>query len=112
MIPAHRRGCAPHLIILSLCILLVVPVSAGMTTTEVTVTKLAADGVTVLNQTTVDWQWMKENLPVIGDGETTYYTQGPIFEDAWNEAHPGETYDPWNPTDAWDAEWSNDRQWS
>ena len=99
MIPAHRRGCAPHLIILSLCILLVVPVSAGMTTTEVTVTKLAADGVTVLNQTTVDWQWMKENLPVIGDGETTYYTQGPIFEDAWNEAHPGETYDPWNPTE-------------
>ena len=99
MIPARRRGCIPHLIILSLCILLVVPVSAGMTTTEVTVTKLAADGVTVLNQTTVDWQWMKENLPIVGDGETTYYTQGPIFEDAWNEAHPGETYDPWNPTE-------------
>lgn len=87
------------LCLLVLCSLLVAPVSAGMTTTEVTVTKLASDGVTVLNQTTVDWQWMKENLPVIGDGETIYYMQGPIFEDAWNEAHPGETYDPWNPSE-------------
>ncbi len=87
------------LCLLVLCSLLAAPVSAGMTTTDVTVTKLASDGVTVLNQTTVDWQWMKENLPVIGDGETIYYMQGPIFEDAWNEAHPGETYDPWNPTE-------------
>ena len=70
-----------------------------MTTQEVTVIKLAADGSTVLNQTTVDWQWMMENLPVVGDGETIYYNQGPIFEDAWNEVHPGETYDPWNPTE-------------
>jgi len=87
------------LVLLIFCGLLIAPVSAGMTTQEVTVIKLAADGSTVLNQTTVDWRWMMENLPVVGDGETIYYTQGPIFEDAWNEVHPGETYDPWNPTE-------------
>jgi PGF-pre-PGF domain-containing protein len=77
--------------------MLVAPATAA--TTEVTVTKLASDDKTVLDQKTVTWQWMKDNLPVLGDGEMVYYTQGPVFEDAWTEVHPGEPYDGWNPTE-------------
>lgn len=32
--------------------------------------------------------WMEENLPVMGDGTTHYYLQGPVFD---------ESEDPWNP---------------
>ncbi|MBT8508659.1 hypothetical protein AZH53_09605 [Methanomicrobiaceae archaeon CYW5] len=61
-------------------LLMVVPASAAGTT-EITVTKLANDGVTVLNETTVDYIWMEANLPVYGDGVTHYYHQGPVFID-------------------------------
>ncbi|WP_235855673.1 PKD domain-containing protein [Methanofollis fontis] len=77
--------------------LLAAPAAAALTTTEVTITKLASDDETVLCRATVDWVWMMENLPVLGDGQTVYYTQGPVFEGAWEDTHPGETYDPWNP---------------
>lgn len=57
-------------------------------TTEVHVIKYAPDG-TVLNETTVTYQWIEENLPVQGDGVTHYYHQGPVFEgDKWD---PNET---------------------
>ncbi|MCM2467020.1 PEGA domain-containing protein [Methanoculleus oceani] len=94
----HQRGTASHPIILVLCILLVlaVPVAAAPTT-ELHVVKLAADGVTVLDETTVDYTWLEGNLPVRGDGETHYYLQGPVFELEWERVHPGEPYDPWNP---------------
>jgi hypothetical protein len=65
-------------------------------TTEVQVVKYATDG-SVLEEVTVDYRWMEENLPVYGDGKTHYYLQGPVFEEAWEKAHPGEAYDPWNP---------------
>ncbi|MDD4254150.1 MAG: PEGA domain-containing protein [Methanofollis sp.] len=84
-------------VLLFMVAVVAVPVSAA--TTEVTITKLASDDTTVLDQKTVTWQWMKDNLPVLGDGETTYYNQGPVFEDAWKEVHPGEQYDGWNPTE-------------
>jgi hypothetical protein len=67
-------------------------------TTEVTVTKLASDGVTVLDQVTVTLAEMMADspeLPVYGDGETHYIYQGPIFTGEWQAAHPGET---WNDT--------------
>ncbi|MDN7025602.1 PEGA domain-containing protein [Methanoculleus sp. FWC-SCC1] len=68
-----------------LCIL--IPGNACAATTEVHVLRYAADGVTVLAETTVDYRWMEENLPVLGDGETHYYHQGPIFSgDPWNPA--------------------------
>lgn len=68
-----------------LCIL--IPGSACAATTEVHVLRYAADGITVLAETTVDYRWMEENLPVLGDGETHYYHQGPIFAgDPWNPA--------------------------
>lgn len=47
------------------------------------------DGGTILNATTKSCQWMKDNLPIYGDGETTYYYQGPTFDIA----------DLWNPTE-------------
>jgi len=50
-------------------------------TTAVHVIKYAADETTVLNETTVTYQWMEANLPVQGDGKTHYYHQGPVFVD-------------------------------
>jgi hypothetical protein len=49
--------------------------------TAVHVVKYAADGSTVLNETTVTYQWMEANMPVQGDGKTHYYHQGPVFVD-------------------------------
>jgi hypothetical protein len=67
--------------------LLGVPAAA---TTDVKILKLAADGYTVLNETTLDYRWMEQHLPVKGDGSTHYYLQGPVFvdpfEDRWNSA--------------------------
>ncbi|WP_067049531.1 argininosuccinate synthase [Methanofollis ethanolicus] len=50
-------------------------------TTSVHIVKIADDGTTVLNETTVDYLWMEANLPVLGDGTTHYYHQGPVFAD-------------------------------
>ncbi|MDT8356983.1 MAG: PEGA domain-containing protein [Methanomicrobiaceae archaeon] len=58
-------------------------------TTTVTVRKLAYDGETVLDEITVDYEWMEDNLPVYGDGVTHYYHQGPVFVDQMEER--------WNP---------------
>ena len=64
-------------------------VQAAEPTTEVHVLKYATDGTTILNETTVTYQWMEENLPIYGDGITHYYHQGPVFEgDKWD---PDET---------------------
>jgi hypothetical protein len=50
-------------------------------TTSVHVVKYAADGVTVLDERTIDYTEMESQLPVQGDGNTTYYHQGPTFDD-------------------------------
>jgi hypothetical protein len=50
-------------------------------TTSVKITKYASDRTTVLSQTTITYQTMKDTLPVLGDGTTHYYLQGPIFKD-------------------------------
>jgi hypothetical protein len=63
--------------------------AAAGATTELHIIRYAADGTTVLAETTVSYQWMEENLPVYGDGVTRYYHQGPVFEgDMWD---PSET---------------------
>jgi hypothetical protein len=63
-------------------------VAAGATT-ELYIVKYAADGTTILEETTVSYQWMEDTLPVYGDGATHYYHQGPVFEgDMWD---PSET---------------------
>ncbi|MGC9444749.1 MAG: PGF-pre-PGF domain-containing protein [Candidatus Methanospirareceae archaeon] len=61
-------------------------------TTELHIVKYANDDSTILNETTVDYVWMMNNLDIYGDGVTHYYHQGPIFQKAWEEIHPNETW--------------------
>jgi DMSO/TMAO reductase YedYZ molybdopterin-dependent catalytic subunit len=58
--------------------------------TELHIIKYATDGTTVLNETTVDYLWMEENLAVIGNGTTVYKFEGVTFDpdDLWD---PNET---------------------
>ncbi len=68
------------LLLLSLC---ATSHAAGQTT-SVHLVKQAEDG-SVMNETTVTYEWMEENLPVYGDGIVHYYHQGPVFEgDKWD----------------------------
>jgi len=56
---------------------------------SVMVIRYDEEGGNVLNATTVDCRWMRDHLPVHGDGATTYSFQGPTFD----------TADLWNPTE-------------
>jgi len=68
-----------------LCVSMLAGAASAAPTTELHITKIAGDGVTVLDEMTVDYRWMEENLPVLGDGVTHYYHQGPVFEgDKWD----------------------------
>ncbi|MCE5298636.1 MAG: argininosuccinate synthase, partial [Methanoregulaceae archaeon] len=79
--------------ILLLAVCMVAPAMAA--TTSVQIVKYASDGTTILNQTTVNYTWMEANLPVLGDGTTHYYHQGPVFIDDANETLEQELR--WNP---------------
>lgn len=71
-------------ICLSLGVLIAVVSFAGVVsgaTTQIHIARYAADNVTVINETSVTCQWMETNLPVLGDGKTHYYLQGPVFVD-------------------------------
>jgi hypothetical protein len=52
---------------------------SAVPTTTLRIAKIASDGTTLINETTVDIPWMEQNLPVQGDGVTHYYHQGPVF---------------------------------
>ena len=68
-----------------LCVSMLAGAADAAPTTELHVAKIASDGVTVINETTVDYRWMEKNLQVLGDGATHYYHQGPVFEgDKWD----------------------------
>ena len=57
-------------------------------TTQVTVTKYAANNYsTVVNSTTLNYSQMNASLTVYGDGITDYFHQGPIFTDEWNSSN-------------------------
>ncbi|MGI5922219.1 MAG: DUF1533 domain-containing protein, partial [Syntrophomonadaceae bacterium] len=58
-----------------------VPQSAFAATTELTITKYANDGKTILKQEKINYNWLENNIDVMGDGETHYYHQGPVFID-------------------------------
>jgi hypothetical protein len=49
-------------------------------TNSLHIVKYAADGVTILNELTINYSQMESQLPVQGDGITTYYHQGPTFD--------------------------------
>ena len=65
------------------CLFLIVLVTgfSQAATTDLRIMKYGSDGTTVLQETTVSYQWLEENLPVQGDGLTRYYHQGPVFLD-------------------------------
>ncbi|MBN1191769.1 MAG: hypothetical protein JXA46_18605 [Dehalococcoidales bacterium] len=56
------------------------------TTTSLTITKLDTDGISILGQQTVDYEYMEDNFEVLGDGTTHYWTQGPSYdpENLWD----------------------------
>jgi hypothetical protein len=60
-------------------------------TSSLYIVKYAADGVTILNELTLDYTQMESQLPVQGNGTTTYYHQGPTF-DGNNLWDPDETH--------------------
>ncbi len=75
----------PWMLLALLCVSMLAVAASAAPTTGLHIVKIAADGVTVINETTVDYRWMEENLPVLGDGVTHYYHQGPVFEgDKWD----------------------------
>ena len=78
MSPECRRSLLVTAILL-LAVCMVAPAMAA--TTSVEIRKYANDGTTILNSTTVNYTWMMDNLPVMGDGITHYYHQGPVFID-------------------------------
>lgn len=84
----HHPAAVVLAALLALLAVAAVPALADPTT-SFTVTEFGPDGMTVLNTTTVDCLWLEAHLPVLGDGVTHYYHQGPVFEgDKWD---PNET---------------------
>ena len=55
------------------------PCSAA--TTGIHIVKYANDRSTILSEKTLTYQQMRDTLPVLGDGITHYYHQGPVFLD-------------------------------
>ncbi|MGB4235590.1 MAG: argininosuccinate synthase [Methanoregulaceae archaeon] len=65
------------------CIICMLSLSMGAcaATTSLNIVKYGDDGITILDETAVTYEWMEQNLPVQGDGSTHYYHQGPVFLD-------------------------------
>jgi hypothetical protein len=62
-------------------VILAFAMPAMAATTEIHIVKYANDRSTVLSEKTLTYQQMQETLPVLGDGTTHYYHQGPVFID-------------------------------
>jgi PKD repeat protein len=80
-----RGGTVVGLAILAVLLALTLPASAARTT-SLEVVRYGWDNATVAESMTVNVSWMEANLPVMGDGATPYYFQGPSFvpTDLWN----------------------------
>ncbi len=63
-----------------LLVLVLVAPALGAPTTQIKVVAFDTNG-SVLAERTVDYHGMEANLPVLGDGVTHYYHQGPVFTD-------------------------------
>jgi len=66
-------------------------------TTQLHIVKYANDGTTILSEKTLTYQAMESSLPVLGDGATHYYNQGPVFID--NPDPVMQEHLRWNPTE-------------
>ncbi|GAB7016382.1 hypothetical protein JCM10550A_17500 [Methanogenium cariaci] len=80
------RICRFSLLCIFLIGLVILPVMA--TTEIVTVARYAPGSSEPACEESFTIAWMEKNLPVMGDGTTHYYLQGPVFD---------ESEDPWNP---------------
>jgi hypothetical protein len=83
----NRRELIFIIVASGLFLFLVTPVLAS--TTQVHIVKYANDRTTILSEKTLTYQEMEDTLPVLGDGATHYYLQGPVFaglteEERWN----------------------------
>ena len=70
--------------LLSLTALIIIVTCAAPSmaaTTQLHIVKYANDGTTILAEKTLTYQEMENSLPVLGDGSTHYYNQGPVFID-------------------------------
>ncbi|KAF1078714.1 NosD domain-containing protein [Methanogenium sp. MK-MG] len=71
---------------------------------SVHIIKYAGDGTTIAGEATVTTRWMERHLTVYGgENGTALHFQGPVFEGAWNDAHPGEAYNFWDPEESVNA---------
>jgi hypothetical protein len=70
------------ILILFAFILIVAPSTPALAagTTSLNITKYAGDGSTIIDQVTISYQEMRDSLPIVGDGITHYYHQGPTFD--------------------------------
>lgn len=77
---SHGRE-IPLILLIGMVAVLLTCVSgiSALPTTDITVAVYSTDGTTILNSTQVSYQWLETNLPVMGDGRTHYYHQGPVF---------------------------------
>jgi|WetSurMetagenome_2_1015567.scaffolds.fasta_scaffold04759_2 hypothetical protein len=84
---SNRRKLIFFILASGLFLFLATPVLAS--TTQVHIVKYANDRTTILSEKTLTYQEMEDTLPVLGDGSTHYYLQGPVFigsteEERWN----------------------------
>jgi hypothetical protein len=66
--------------VIALILLMLAAPALGAPTTWLRVVALGSGG-SVSAERTVDYRWMEANFPVLGDGVTHYYHQGPVFTD-------------------------------
>jgi len=84
----------------TLCVVLLIGLAMSVAAVqaashEINIIKVDPEG-EVLENITVDHQYMKDNLPQAGDGRTHYYHQGPVVF-GWERVHPDEPLDIWDP---------------
>jgi hypothetical protein len=69
------------LLIILFSIILTFATPSLAATNQIHIVKYAGDGATILAEKTITYQEMEKSLPVLGDGSTHYYHQGPVFID-------------------------------
>jgi len=70
----------PRAAALALLLFVLATPALGAPTIQLRVVAFDSSG-SVMAERTVDYRWMEANLPVLGDGVTHFYQQGPVFTD-------------------------------
>jgi hypothetical protein len=87
-------------LVLGLILTRIMPVSSDTNTTDtIKITKYADNGKTINAEISLTYEWLRDNLPVEGDGKTHYFHQGIVNVEGdnettrWNEAETENFYD-------------------